>query len=40
MTDAEWWGYGRVNLGIVRRIAEEDLDDLKAFIREIRSRLK
>lgn len=32
-------GYSQVKLGIVRRIAEEDLDDLRAFIREIRSRL-
>lgn len=33
-------GYSRVDLGIVRRIAEEDLDDLQAFIRAIRPRLE
>lgn len=32
--------YAQVDLAIVRRIAEEDLDDLEAFIREIRSRLE
>lgn len=32
--------YAQVNLMIVRRIAEEDLDDLEDFIREIRSRLE
>lgn len=32
-------GYSQVDLSIVRRIAEEDLDDLQAFVQGVRSRL-
>lgn len=32
-------GYGKVDLGIVRQILDEDLEDLRAFIREISARV-